>query len=50
MVISAPLIACALTLFVALGIIFIGIRERFQPSVAARLDRNRFKAVKPVSL
>lgn len=36
MVISVPLIAYALTLFVALGIIFIGIRECFQPSVAAR--------------
>jgi len=36
MAISVPLIACALTLVVALGIIFIGIRECFQPSVAAR--------------
>ncbi len=35
MVISVPLIAYALTVFVALGIIFIGIRECFQPSVAA---------------
>jgi hypothetical protein len=30
------MIATALALFVALGIIFIGIRECFQPSVAAR--------------
>jgi hypothetical protein len=36
MVISVPSIACALALFVALGIIFIGIRECFQPSVAAQ--------------
>lgn len=36
MVISVPLIAYALTVFIALGIIFIGIRECFQPSVAAR--------------
>lgn len=36
MVISAQLIAKALALFVALGIIFIGIRECFQPGVAAR--------------
>jgi hypothetical protein len=36
MVISVQLIAYALALFIALGIIFIGIREWFQPSIAAR--------------
>ena len=36
MVISTQMIATVLALFVALGIIFIGIRECFQPSVAAR--------------
>ena len=36
MVINVQLIAYALPLFIALGIIFIGIREWFQPSIAAR--------------
>jgi hypothetical protein len=36
MVINVQLIAYALALFIALGIIFIGIREWFQPSIAAR--------------
>ena len=36
MTISVQTVATGLTIFVALGIIFIGIRECFQPSVAAR--------------
>ena len=36
MAINVQLIACALALFIALGIIFVGIRECFQPSIAAR--------------
>jgi|ERR1700733_3610138 len=36
MAINVQLIACALALFIALGIIFIGIRECFQPNIAAR--------------
>src|SRR5258708_37421619 len=36
MTISAQTVATGLTIFVALGIILIGIRECFQPSVAAR--------------
>jgi hypothetical protein len=35
-VINDQLIAYALALFIARGIIFIGIREWFQPSIAAR--------------
>lgn len=36
MVINIQLIAYALALFIALGIIFIGLREWFQPSIAAQ--------------
>ncbi|HEY3938576.1 MAG TPA: DUF4267 domain-containing protein [Bryobacteraceae bacterium] len=36
MVINVQLIAYSLALFIALAIIFIGIRESFQPSIAAR--------------
>jgi hypothetical protein len=36
MTISVQTAATGLTIFVALGIIFIGIRECFQPGVAAR--------------
>jgi hypothetical protein len=36
MTISVQTVATGLTIFAALGIIFIGIRECFQPSVAAR--------------
>jgi len=45
MVINLQLIAYALALFIALGIIFIGIREWFQLSIAARASTVTHPAV-----